>query len=76
MRPEESAHAIKDLNAKVGIPIHWGAFTLSLHDWFEPPVRIKKAADSLGVNVVTPLIGEAIDLDSLNIHYNPWWESL
>lgn len=76
MRPEESAQAVKDLNAKVGIPIHWGAFTLSLHDWFEPPVRIKKAADSLGVNVVTPVIGETIDLDSLNIRYNPWWESL
>lgn len=76
MQPEESAQAVKDLNAKLGIPIHWGVFTLSLHDWFEPPVRIKKAADSLGVKVITPIIGETISLDSVTVNYNPWWEKL
>ena len=76
MQPEESAQAIKDLNAKVGVPIHWGAFTLSLHDWYEPPVRIKEAADSIGVRVVTPKIGEIMNLDSITIGYNPWWESI
>ncbi len=76
MQPEESAQAIKDLNANVGVPIHWGAFTLSLHDWYEPPVRIKEAADSIGVKVVTPKIGETMNLDSITIGYNPWWESI
>lgn len=75
MVPEESAQAVKDLNAKVGIPIHWGGFSLSTHDWNEPPVRIKRAADSLGVKVVTPLIGETMNLDSVTIKYNPWWEA-
>ena len=73
MAPEESALAIKDLNAKVGIPIHWGAFSLSTHDWFEPPVRIKNAADSLGVKVVTPQLGESMDLDSVSVGYSDWW---
>ncbi len=76
MQPEESALAVKDLKAKFGIPIHWGAFTLSLHDWFEPPVRIKKAADSLGVNIITPEIGETINLNAINLNYNPWWDKL
>lgn len=76
MAPEESAQAVKDLNAVVGIPIHWGGFSLSLHDWNEPPVRIKKAADLLGVKVVTPQIGETMKLDSVTVGYNPWWESI
>ena len=74
MVPEESALAIKELNAKVGIPIHWGAFSLSTHAWNEPPVRIKRAADSLGVNIATPLIGEVMMLDSISVGYNSWWE--
>lgn len=74
MTPEESALAVKDLQAKIGIPIHWGSFALSIHDWNEPPVRIKIAADSLGVKIVTPLIGETMYLDSITVGYNPWWE--
>ena len=74
MAPEESALAVKDLQAKIGIPIHWGSFALSTHDWNEPPVRIKSAADSLGVKIVTPLIGETMYLDSVTVGYNPWWE--
>ena len=74
MVPEESAQAIKDLKANVGIPIHWGAFSLSTHNWSESPVRIKKAADSLGVRIATPEIGEVISIDSIVIGYNPWWE--
>ena len=74
MVPEESALAIKELNAKVGIPIHWGAFSLSTHEWNEPPVRIKRAADSLGVKIATPIIGEVMMLDSISVGYNPWWE--
>lgn len=73
MQPEESAQAAVDLKAKVAIPIHWGAFTLSLHDWYEPAVRIKTEADKLGLKVVTPLIGETIDLRTMNIGYNAWW---
>lgn len=74
MLPEQSAQASVDLKAKYAIPIHWGAFTLSLHDWDEPVKRIKKAADSLGVNLITPIIGESILLDSINVGYNIWWE--
>ena len=73
MAPEESAQALKDLKAKIGVPIHWGAFSLSTHDWFEPPVRIKKAADSLGIKVVTPQLGELINLDTINSVFSDWW---
>lgn len=73
MLPEESARAIQDVNADIGIPIHWGAFSLSTHDWFEPPVRIKHAGDSLGVKIITPQIGEPVNLDSVTVGYKNWW---
>lgn len=75
MQPEESAQAAVDLKAKVAIPIHWGAFTLSLHDWYEPAVRIKAEADKLGLKVITPLIGETIDLTTMNVEFKEWWKA-
>lgn len=41
--PEETAQAADDLNAKKYIPVHWGKFRLSLHDWDEPVKRVKAA---------------------------------
>jgi len=43
MLPEETALAADDLNAKKFIPVHWGKFRLSLHDWDEPVKRVTAA---------------------------------
>lgn len=75
MLPEETAQAGVDVKAKVAMPIHWGAFTLSIHDWFEPPERMLKKANDLNLNVITPMIGEIIYLDSLSNYLSVnWWE--
>lgn len=76
MLPEETAQAAKDVKAKVAMPIHWGAFTLSLHPWYEPPTRMKAAADSLNIKVITPIIGKTIALDTITEKFNPWWLSI
>lgn len=36
MMPEQSVQAGIDLNAHLLMPIHWGAFSLSIHSWTEP----------------------------------------
>jgi L-ascorbate metabolism protein UlaG (beta-lactamase superfamily) len=46
MLPEETAQAADDLNAEKFIPVHWGKFRLSLHDWDEPVRRVKAANSS------------------------------
>ena len=38
--PEEAVQAVLDMDGQLLVPIHWGMFTLSMHDWFEPPVRV------------------------------------
>ena len=75
MMPEETAQAAVDVQAKVMMPIHWGAFTLALHSWTDPVERVTKKAEELNMPVLTPSIGEIIQIDStLSAEPNPWWE--
>ena len=73
MFPEESVQANIDVNSKVMMPIHWGAFNLSLHDWRDPIQRARKAAAEKGVKVVNPYIGERFEIGQEDIS-EPWWE--
>ncbi|MEQ8909512.1 MAG: MBL fold metallo-hydrolase [Vicingaceae bacterium] len=73
MMPEETAQAAVDLRAKLAMPIHWGAFTLAFHSWTDPVVRVKAKAKELGVNLITPQIGEAIELGALDLPQKEWW---
>lgn len=72
MFPEQTVQAAKDLNAKVLLPVHWGKFTLAMHSWNEPAIRVVKQAKADHVKITTPLLGEAIILDE---HYpsKEWW---
>jgi L-ascorbate metabolism protein UlaG (beta-lactamase superfamily) len=76
MMPEQTAQAAADLNSKLFIPIHWGAFTLAHHDWFDPVERAVKKADELGQQVATPMIGETVILGDPDFPKEKWWESL
>ncbi|HRI19355.1 MAG TPA: MBL fold metallo-hydrolase [Panacibacter sp.] len=73
MMPEETAQAAVDLKAKVLLPVHWGKFTLALHEWDEPVKRVLSEALSLKIKVTTPMIGEPV---ILNASYpdKQWWK--
>ena len=73
MFPEESAQAGLDLKAKAVMPIHWGAFKLSMHSWTAPILRIRKKAAALGIPLVTPEIGAPIRIDKLPEPNTVWW---
>lgn len=76
MMPEQSAQAARDLNAKVMMPVHWGAFTLSLHSWTDPVVRVSKAAKNIGMPLTTPEIGETFIVnDSVSYPSKEWWKA-
>lgn len=77
MMPEQTALAAQDINAKVMMPIHWGAFKLALHNWTDPVEHVTKSAEKLGIPVVTPQIGETILLNgSKNTINNDWWRTI
>ncbi|QWH06659.1 MBL fold metallo-hydrolase [Bacillus mycoides] len=76
MLPEETVQAHIDVKGELLVPIHWGAFTLALHEWSDPIERVTKEANRLGVNIATPQIGEAIALQSKDYPTAAWWREV
>jgi L-ascorbate metabolism protein UlaG (beta-lactamase superfamily) len=73
MMPEETVQANRDVQGKVMIPIHWGAFTLSVHDWRDPVERASAAAQERGVKIATPRIGESVIIGAAEYPKAAWW---
>ena len=71
--PDEVVKGFIDLKGKNLIPIGWGMFTLAMHNWFDPPVEIKKRAEAENISLITPKIGQVIDMKNL-INTESWWE--
>ncbi|MDA1600634.1 MBL fold metallo-hydrolase [Bacillus cereus] len=76
MLPEETVQAHIDVKGELLLPIHWGAFTLALHEWSDPIERVTKEANRLGVNIATPQIGESITLKSTDYPSSAWWREI
>ena len=73
--PEEAARAVLDLKGKTMVPIHWGMFNLSLHDWFEPVENSVKYAKKFGINLMTPKLGQLVSMEKKYMFGN-WWKNL
>lgn len=72
MMPEQSVQAGEDLNAHLIMPIHWGAFSLAMHEWLDPIERFKLEAQRRGIPLAHPMIGERFALESLP-EFKEWW---
>lgn len=72
MFPEETVQAALDLNAHVLMPVHWGKFTLAMHNWDDPILRVVKTGELEKLKLATPRLGEAVVLGE---YYpkQPWW---
>jgi L-ascorbate metabolism protein UlaG (beta-lactamase superfamily) len=70
--PEELIPEGRELKAKVVMPVHWGKFALSTHDWDEPVKRFVAAAEREGIAWTTPMIGEPVVVDEYYPR-NSWW---
>ena len=75
LMPPEVGLAYEDLKAERLIPIHWGMFRLSTHPWYEPGEKLKQLAKLKGMNLLTPRIGQLLELDHSD-DTDFWWESL
>jgi L-ascorbate metabolism protein UlaG (beta-lactamase superfamily) len=72
MQPEESIQAHIDLKGRRLLPIHNGTFDLSMHSWHDPFDRIVALGAARGVAVMTPLMGEAVNMhDTKSVRH--WW---
>jgi L-ascorbate metabolism protein UlaG (beta-lactamase superfamily) len=75
MTPEDSLRGHVDLGAETLLPIHWGVFQLSYHDWDEPIRRALKAAEETGADMVTPRLGETLVVGEA-FQGDAWWETI
>jgi len=75
MMPDEVVKAAKDLKAEKLLPVHWGKFSLGLHDWDEPIIKVTQAAGEQGMPIVTPMIGQKVHLKA-NEQFTEWWQGI
>jgi len=74
MLPKQSVQAAQDLDARIMMPVHWGAFTLSLHPWDEPAEQTSLLAQQQDQAFVIPRIGELMQLLHEPIVRDAWWQ--
>jgi L-ascorbate metabolism protein UlaG (beta-lactamase superfamily) len=71
----EAVEAHRLLNGRRMLPVHWLTFDLALHPWDEPVRQAVDAGEELGAEVITPQVGELIDLEG-RVTTTRWWESM
>lgn len=73
--PEDVIQAAIDLKAERIIPVHAAKFALALHPWNEPLQKITALGREKKLNILTPMIGEVVDLNQSEQKFTAWWES-
>ncbi len=76
MPAKYSFQAAKDLNAKRLFPVHYGKFVLSRHPWDEPIIDISKISENQRYPILTPMVGELVNLNDTTQTFKQWWKGL
>ncbi|MGJ7033197.1 MBL fold metallo-hydrolase [Niabella hirudinis] len=72
--PQEIVPEALDLQARRVLPVHHSKFKLAQHPWYEPLQQLSALAAAADLPLLTPKIGEPINLDRLNDPWRKWWE--
>jgi L-ascorbate metabolism protein UlaG (beta-lactamase superfamily) len=76
MMPEDAAKAAEDLHARTVMPAHSGRFAIAYHSWDDPFRRLSDASRGKIYRLLTPMIGELVDLNDGQQSFSRWWESM
>ena len=76
MMPREVLQAAKDLNAKMILPVHSSKFALANHAWDDPLIQIAAANKNMNLPLITPRIGELVDIKNRDQKFSEWWVGL
>ncbi|MBL8327509.1 MAG: MBL fold metallo-hydrolase [Rubrivivax sp.] len=77
--PENALKALQLLGGGAFLPIHWGSFSLALHDWDQPAEVLLTQAPTLGARLLMPRLGEAFEpatAADIREAREPWWRSV
>ncbi|QLB21063.1 multidrug transporter [Vespertiliibacter pulmonis] len=73
MMPEQTAKVAKIIQPTRFMPIHWGAYALSIHGWKEPVERSVPLVKEYGIETLTPLLGEVFNRQTQTLL---WWQDI
>jgi L-ascorbate metabolism protein UlaG (beta-lactamase superfamily) len=73
MHPTETVMAAEDLCAKALLPVHNSKFSLSTHIWNEPLNEITRLCKNKKVRLLTPMIGQKVNIKDTNQYFSKWW---
>lgn len=73
LNPNEALQAAQDLKALNFLPAHIGKFSLSMHPWYEPFVWLTQKATQANVRLITPEIGQPLQLSKRIPAQTQWW---
>jgi L-ascorbate metabolism protein UlaG (beta-lactamase superfamily) len=76
MMPDEVWRAAEDLHAKRLFPVHSSKFSLAPHAWDAPLKAITALQTDKDIQLLTPIIGEAVDLRDSTRVYPAWWQGI
>jgi len=75
MLPHQVMPAARALKAKQLLPVHWAKFTLANHAWDEPIVELLRSVKENDPLVLTPMIGQQLDLIN-PANLSQWWKQV
>lgn len=74
--PEEVIQASIDLRAKRLLAVHSSKFALGNHAWDDPLLRVSKLAGERNVHLITPMIGQPVNLRDSTAQFSEWWRGI
>ncbi len=72
LMPDDLVQVINDLSPKEVLTVHHGKYALSKHPWDEPLENISGSMPD-SVRLLTPMIGEPVNLRDSVRSFSPWW---
>jgi L-ascorbate metabolism protein UlaG (beta-lactamase superfamily) len=76
MLPEQVLKAAQDLKAKRLFPVHSSKFKLAMHSWDEPLSKLSTLSKTAHLPLVTPMIGEVVNLNDSKQVFKEWWKGV
>lgn len=74
--PDDLLKAFSDLNAKRLLTVHSSRFALSNHSWDEPLTKVATHCKELNIPLITPMIGEIVNLKDSTQTFSEWWKDI
>jgi L-ascorbate metabolism protein UlaG (beta-lactamase superfamily) len=76
MMPEEVLRVAKELQAKKLLAVHSSKFAIANHAWDEPLSKISELNKLYNVSLITPMIGEQVNLKEDTQIFTEWWKGI